>query len=175
MTGLTKHAILRLLEELNAALAEEGVLAELSLVGGAVMTLVYETRSATKDIDALFRPVAPVRAAARRVAMANALPDDWLNDAAKGFFSARPAFSVFLELSNVRVFVATAEYLFAMKALAMRLGPEYADEADVRFLIRALGLRRYSDALAVIESFYPIDRIAQKTFYALEEILEGPN
>ena len=172
MSGLTKPMILRLFNELNAELAEEGVLAELSLVGGAVMTLVYETRAATKHIDALFRPVAAVRAAAKRVASHNSLPEDWLNDAAKGYLSTRAAFSVFLEHSHLRVYVATAEYLFAMKALAMRLGPEFADEADLRFLIRSLGLTRYDDALAVIETFYPIAQLAQKTFYALEEIFE---
>jgi Nucleotidyltransferase of unknown function (DUF6036) len=174
MSGLTRSTILRLFDELNTELATDDVLAELSLVGGAVMTLVYETRAATKDMDALFRPVAAVRAAARRVALYNSLADDWLNDAAKGYFSARPAFSVFLERSHLRVFVATPEYLFAMKALAMRLGPEFADEADLRYLIRSLGLVRYEDALRVIDTFYPISRLPQKTFFALEELFEDP-
>jgi len=58
-----------------------------------------------------------------------------------------------------------------MKCLAMRLGREFHDETDVRYLLRYLNIERYEDAVDVVCSFYPLQRFPQKTFYALREIL----
>jgi hypothetical protein len=59
-----------------------------------------------------------------------------------------------------------------MKCVSMRLGKEYYDEADIRFLLRLLNIRNSHSALAVIDQYYPRSRIPQKTFYALEEMLD---
>jgi hypothetical protein len=66
---------------------------------------------------------------------------------------------------------ASPEYLLAMKCLAFRLGAEFQDEADVRYLLRYLNIERYETALDVIARYYPKERFPQKAFYALEEIL----
>ena len=58
-----------------------------------------------------------------------------------------------------------------MKCLAMRIGAEFHDEEDVRFLLRLLDIRAYDRALAVITKYYPLERFPQKTLYALEELL----
>jgi hypothetical protein len=58
-----------------------------------------------------------------------------------------------------------------MKCLAMRIGAEFHDEEDVRYLLRQLDIRRYTEAISVIERYYPLDRFPQKTLYALAEIL----
>jgi hypothetical protein len=60
-----------------------------------------------------------------------------------------------------------------MKCVAFRLGAEFHDEDDVRFLLRHLGLTRAADVLAVVERYFPPERIPAKTRYALEEILSG--
>ena len=73
------------LEHLDRALARDGVRAELYLVGGAVMCIAINARASTKDEDGWFTQPQAVRAAARQVAIELGLPDDWLNDAAKGF------------------------------------------------------------------------------------------
>ena len=54
----------------------------------------------------------------------------------------------------------------------MRLGPEFHDESDVRYLLRHLNIETYEQALAVIKRYYPVERFPQKTLYALEEILQ---
>jgi hypothetical protein len=54
---------------------------------------------------------------------------------------------------------------------AFRLGPEFHDEADVRFLLRYLNVERYERALEIITRYYPRERFPDKTFCALEEIL----
>ena len=58
-----------------------------------------------------------------------------------------------------------------MKCLAMRLGAEFHDEEDVRFLLRMLDVRSYEQALEIITRYYPLERIPRKTLYALEELL----
>jgi hypothetical protein len=78
---------------------------------------------------------------------------------------------LFLELDHLRIMVAQPEYLLAMKCLAMRIGAEFHDEDDVRYLLRHLDIRDYQQAVAVITRYYPIERFPQKTLYALAELL----
>lgn len=70
--------------------------------------------------------------------------------------------------------IAQPEYLLAMKCLAMRIGAEFHDEADVRYLLRHLDIDSYERAVAVIARYYPVERFPQKTLSALEEILARP-
>jgi len=171
MPALTQAEIRRLLELLNDELRQPEVFGELYLVGGAVMCLAYNARPSTADVDALFRPAAEVRQAAARAATRAKVPPDWLNDGVKGYLSQEADFAPFLELDHLRVMIARPEYLLAMKCLAMRIGAEFHDEADVRFLLRLLDIRSYEQALTVITRYYPRERFPQKTLYALEELL----
>jgi hypothetical protein len=160
-----------LLAELNRALAEEDHVGELYLVGGAVMTLVFRARAATRDLDGFFQPTSVVRKAAARVAVAHGLDAGWLNDAAKGYLSQSGTFAPFLDLGNLRVLTAQPEYLLAMKCLSMRLGPEFFDESDARYLLRHLNIETAAAAMDVIARYYPRQAFPHKTLYALEEIL----
>lgn len=173
MSQLDAGEIRSLFADLNAELERTQTRAELYVMGGAVMCLVFAARAATQDVDAYFRPSAAVRQAARRVAVARGLPEDWLNDAAKGYLSDRGQFAPFLELSQLRVLTATAEYLLAMKCLSMRLGAEFHDEADVRFLLRYLNLTEPEAVHEILGRYYPLDQFPPKTFFALKEILDA--
>ena len=84
---LDKDDIVRLCSRLNDELMKEGVIGELYLVGGAVMCLVFEARQSTKDVVAHFKPARIIRSAAKRVAAIDDYPEDWLNDAVKGYLS----------------------------------------------------------------------------------------
>ena len=112
-----------------------------------------------------------MREAAARVAARTGLPPDWLNDAVKGFLSDRGEFRAWLELSHLRVMVAQPEYLLAMKCLALRIGAEFHDEDDIRYLLRFLNVATFEQAREIITRFYPLERFPQKTFYALGELL----
>ena len=171
--GLSAGLIRQLLGELNDELARGDERGELYLVGGAVMCLVFDARAATRDVDAYFRPVAHLRTAAARIGARHDLPANWLNDAVRGWLSNRGEFTPWLALSHLQVFAPTPEYLLAMKAIAMRLGAEFRDEADVRFLSRLLDVTRADEAMAIVARFYPRERIPAKTALALEEMLEG--
>lgn len=171
MSALTQADIRRLFTLLNAELRESGTEGELFLVGGAVMCLAYAARPSTQDVDAVFRPALKVREAAARVGTRAGLRQDWLNDGVKGFLSSRGDFTPFLELDHLRVMVAQPAYLLAMKCLAMRIGAEFHDEDDVRYLLRHLDIRNYDDAVAILKRYYPLERFPQKTLSALTELL----
>jgi hypothetical protein len=171
VTALTQRELHRLFKLLNEELRRNDTEGELFLVGGAVMCLAYAARLSTQDVDALFRPAALVRTAAARVAVRAGVNVDWLNDGVKGFASMQGDFAPFLELDHLRIMIATPEYLLAMKCLAMRIGAEFHDEDDVRYLLRHLDIRSTEKALSVITKYYPLDRFPQKTLYALAELL----
>ncbi|OGA11495.1 MAG: hypothetical protein A3D95_01265 [Betaproteobacteria bacterium RIFCSPHIGHO2_12_FULL_69_13] len=174
MPALSAKDLRRLFELLNEELASSGAQGELFLVGGAVMCLAYAARPSTEDVDAYFKPAREVREAAARVASRTNVGTDWLNDAVKGFMSERGDFQPWLELSHLRVMLAQPEYLFAMKCLALRLGAEFHDEDDIRYLLRHLGVASYDKALEILARYYPLERFPQKTLYALGELLPKP-
>lgn len=172
MSALSRREIERLLELLNEELRAESVQGEVYLVGGAVMCLVFGARESTRDVDGYFEPTRKIREAAARVAVEGGVDEHWLNDGVKGYMSKRGSFSEHLELSNLKVFCADAKYLLAMKCLAMRIGEEFQDLDDIRYLLRHIGIRNYDDALEIINRYYPVERFPQKSLYALEELLE---
>ncbi len=91
--------------------------------------------------------------------------------AARLRLSGRGDFAPFLDLDHLRVMIAQPAYLLAMKCLAMRLGAEFHDEEDVRYLLRHLDIKSYEKALTAISNYYPMERFPQKTLHALAELL----
>lgn len=168
---MTKEEMLLYFDALNQELSKRAVVGELYLTGGAVMCLVLHARPTTKDIDALFEPKTKLYEAASSVAKEFALNKDWLNDAVKGFLSAKGKFDEYEEKSNLKIFTAAPEYVLAMKCLSMRLG-ESEDFSDVEFLIAHLQIKSRSDVLHLVSKYYPEEQIPQRTYYALEEIFE---
>lgn len=172
-TKLSKKEILSLLELLNSELATVAAQGEVYLVGGAVMCLALNARAATRDVAAWFEPARVVREAAARVAVQSGVPDTWLNDAVKAWLSPRGEFDNFLELSHLKVFVARPTYLLAMKCAAMRLGEEFHDLDDVRYLLRYLNISTANEALDVVTRYFDETQLPARTRLALEELLPG--
>src|SRR5258707_10307925 len=127
-----RDAALRTLEELASVLASRGVDAHIFVVGGAAMALAFDARRMTRDIDAVFEPKTAVYSAAREVADRLALPDDWLNDAVKGFVPGTdPEALPIFERPGLSVSAASARFLVAMKLRAARVEQ---DASDIEFL-----------------------------------------
>jgi hypothetical protein len=147
--------------------------------------LTLEARPATTDVDAVFdRDRMFVRTAAQEIATEFDWDENWLNDGVKGFLSAADSSVdakrlMFTYPSDVqpglRVFVASAPYLFAMKSLAMRIAgaDEKRDLDDIRQLGETLGIRSAEQALTIVGRFYPAERLPPKTRFGLQEIFRN--
>lgn len=175
--SLDRATILRALAALSDELGRAGVTGELCVFGGTAMVLAFAARVSTRDIDALFQPTSLVRDAARVVARDLGLPEDWLNDGVKGFVSGRHETTTanLPQFPNLRVAMPVPQYLLAMKCMASRLGTaagEASDLADIRCLIRYLGLRAAREVLDLVAQYYPPDRIPVRAQYLVEGLFE---
>ena len=168
---LTRERIRELLEALNGELRAREVTGEIGLCGGAVMCLVFKARVSTKDVDAIFAPTRVLRDAAKKVARRLKVPEDWLNDAAKGYFVSDPPRQTVMDLSNLRVWAPMADYMLAMKCVSARFDTH--DRDDVVFLLRHLGLKTAPEVFEIVARYYPQDRVPAKTRFLVEELLEG--
>lgn len=164
---LTREQIELAFGRLNSELARAGERAEIYLVGGAVMCLVHQARPSTKDVDAWFSNPQAVRAAALRIASELSLPDDWLNDAAKGFIPEGAGVDAWRSFSHLEVSHADAPTLLAMKCAAAR---SEEDARDIRFLADHLGLTTVEAILGVVLRFYPAERLPVRTQLLIEEM-----
>lgn len=167
---LSRDKIEKLFSDLNEALAEEGELGEVGIVGGAVMCLVYNARKSTKDVDAIFKPAALIRKLVARVAERERVHKDWLNDAAKGFIQEGFRKNDVLNFSHLRVWAPEPRYMLAMKCISARW--DTSDKDDVRYLLTLLRLKDKKEVFKIIEGFYPKNRIPPKTQYLIEELFE---
>lgn len=159
----------RYLRLLGEELSRRGVTGEVVLAGGAVMLLVIGSRDVTKDIDAYFAiGTDQIREAAATIAEREHLPPDWINDGVKGFFYSQPPTQLWYEYPGLRVYVASPEYVLAMKAVAGR--PE--DLADIQALATHLGLRSAEAILAVVQRYVPERLLLPKTHYLLEGLFD---
>lgn len=168
---LSTERIKELFGALDEELRRKGVIGEVGICGGAVMCLVFKAREATKDVHAIFKPTQQVREAAKVVAARCGVPEDWLNDAAKGFFHADPPREDVLSLPNLRVWAPTAGYMLAMKCVSARFDSHDLD--DTKFLIEYLHLQAPAEVFRIIEAFYPKRLIPTKTQFLVEELFSN--
>jgi hypothetical protein len=139
-----------------------GLELEISLYGGAVFTLVYGSRDATKDIDAIVRPREVAIPLIRQVAQEQNLPEDWLNDQVSQFIATREQKRPYPSDefgAGLRITIPTAAYLLALKLHAARpsmMGCA-GDEADIRFLLTRLRPASPDVVEETYERFFPHD------------------
>jgi hypothetical protein len=167
MERLTKSQILTALGRLNDRLRDVERKAHVYLVGGAVMCLVHEVRSSTKDVDAWFTEPVYIRKAVKAVAEELRLPEDWLNDAAKGFIPGNAGFEAWQSFSHLDISVADDRTLLAMKCAAARTAE---DAEDIRFLVRHLKLSSPEQVLSIVTTYFPPERLPVRTRLLVEEI-----
>ena len=155
---------------LSAELARQGDRAQIAIAGGAALVLLFNARESTKDVDAFFvQPDPPkIREAVARVARILELPEDWLNDAAKGYFVAISQGQVVYESASLMVRAVANEQLLAMKLAAWR---DAIDRHDARLLL----LRMEGSAEEIwlkVKPFVPHPQI-DKASYAFEDLWDS--
>ncbi|MBK1875670.1 hypothetical protein [Pelagicoccus mobilis] len=141
------------------------------------MLLAYESRNATKDVDATLNPSEIGVKLVARVAKILSLHEDWLNSDVTQFLGPNPkAGRRKLELSipGLNVHVATANSLLAMKALACRdpLPGYRGDHEDLVFLIRKIGIQAVDEIQERIDLFFPDEVISESKRKTLEGLIE---
>lgn len=134
------------------------------------MCLAFNSRQSTLDVDAIFEPSIAIQKAAFNVSQKLKINNFWwLNDAAKEFTSDFAKYNVMdLDLKNIIVRLATAEYMLAMKLLAARAGTN--DEVDVLFLIKHLKLRTKEQLKKVVKKYYPKQKLSLESKTLLDAI-----
>jgi hypothetical protein len=175
---LNRRRITQALRRLGELACECHITLELSLYGGAVFTLVYGSRDATKDVDAVVRQTEIGKALAERVAEELGLPEDWLNDDVRQFLSEKEAKRSLPDSDfgeGLRIVVPTAAYLLAMKLRSCRPPlPGYAgDYGDIRFLVRKMELSSVAEAEAIHDKFFPHDTLSPEAREVVSAAIEG--
>lgn len=175
---MNKPTILEALRRLGALAQAEGIRLEVSIYGGAAFLLAYDSREATKDIDALLHPREEGEKLAMRVAHDLDLPEDWLNSEVAQFISpkveSKRRLAEIEAATGLTVHVPGAEYLLAMKALACRrpIGAYRGDLDDLAFLIRKLDIRSLDPIERAIDRFYPDDVIRPADRTLLKSLIQ---
>ena len=170
---MDRAEILGLLEALGARLDRRGLVGDLYVVGGAAIALAYDSRRATRDIDAIFVPKNEIYAEAAELAAERGLPVGWLNDAVKGFLlGPDPHATTVLDLPGLRVEVASPQVVLAMKCLAHRVGE---DDDDVRLLAAALGLGTAAEVLDLLEGLVGRRLLTPQLQFYVEAVLDRPS
>src|SRR5262249_16915291 len=87
------------------------------------------------------------------------LPEHWLNDAVKGYISAKHETTEgnLPQFPNLHLVMPTPEYLLGMKCLASRIEATEQDTGDVNdivFLIRHLKLKTSHEVMNIVSAYY---------------------
>ncbi len=170
------------LSELGQFAYEAGRVIDIAIYGGSCLMLVSNFRIATADVDA----VAAVDqgfldGAAQTIASRRGWPRDWLNDGVRTYlsphvegFEQHTLFRTYPceETPGLRVFVPVAEYMLAMKLMALRLDPGSGrnDLEDILNLMQVAGLKEKASILRFAARFYPEARTSGKLALAVDRL-----
>lgn len=176
MAFFTREEIIQGLTRLGELAQAQGINIELTLMGGAVMVLAYQTRLSTRDVDVFIRSPREariVRELAKRVANEHSWDEDWLNDAAKGYLVGVSEGMLLFSAPGIQAHAPALEQLLAMKLSAWR---DDVDIADARRLLQELASGQDKDKIwnNVEPYLVPGDELkAQYAFLDLWESLYG--
>jgi len=168
--GLSPGDIRRAFDALSAELGNGGERGEVVVIGGAALVLLFGARETTKDVDAYFLSpkASTMRTAIARAANRLDLPEDWMNDAAKGFFVGVTSGDVLYESEFLVARAASTVQLFAMKLSAWR---DAIDRDDARLLLSKLPGSK-EDVWQLLKPFVPAPHL-DKASYAFQDLWEA--
>jgi hypothetical protein len=167
---MTREDIKKYLQMLGLELQKQDVTGQILLAEGVVVLLDVRKPKIRKDIDAYLRGDktaidipndidshfggggTAICEAAMCIASSEGLLDNWLQDALREFFFTQPVYEKWLEYPGLRVFLAPAAYVLAMKVAA----PDGSQAIeDVKVLIEKLGVGNAQDMLALVKRYIP--------------------
>lgn len=173
MALFNKPDILSALNRLGQLAQAQGDTIELILVGGAAMVLGFEARQSTHDVDAAIlhpREARKVRQLANRVAVERDWPEDWLNDAAKGYLVGLSDGGVVHTAPGILVRLPSTAQLLAMKLSAWR---DDVDISDARRLLETLKQTQNVEQIWQTLEPFLVPGEELKAHYAFQDLWES--
>ena len=162
---MNKDKLLKIFDYLNERLKENQLQLEITIYGGSIMTMVYDNRPATKDIDCVFSEInfKLLENILEITKFSFNLSKDWINEEIK-----EPLKSILKEdketykiYSNLNILKPKAEQLLAMKVLAAR--PEPAkDFVDAYILCKDLNITTKTELLNIFSEYIPLTIIGER-------------
>ena len=176
---MNRDDVIFALSRLGQRARDEGIALEVSIYGGAAFLLAFDSREATRDIDAILRPREEGERLVKTVARELDIPDDWLNSNVEQFVSpkkeAKRRLADIEDATGLIVQVPSSKYLLAMKALACRrpIGAYQGDLEDLRFLINKIGINSVEEIQKAVDAFYPDDIIRPQDVQLLQDLIDS--
>ncbi len=162
---MDKNKLLQIFEYLNEQLKDNQLQLEITLYGGSVMTMVYDHRPATRDIDCVFSVTNSklLENILELTKFAFDLPEGWINEEIKEPLKSilKEDIESYIVYSNLKILKPRARQLLAMKILAAR--PEPAkDFVDAYILCKDLNIRTREQLLKVFSDYLPLSLIGER-------------
>ncbi len=160
-----RQKALEIFSYLNERLNENQLQLEITIYGGIVMTLVYDSRPATKDIDCVFsetniKLLENILNLTKRIFN---LPENWINEEIKEplkhmLKEDKETYKVY---SNLKILKPKAEQILSMKILAARAEPA-KDFVDAYLLCKELDIQTREVLMEIILKYIPINLIQER-------------
>lgn len=151
-------------------LRQQNIIGHVHVIGGAAMILAYDSRTITRDIDAIYAPDGPVIDAVRQIAKVKGWPSTWLNNQATAYVSRTRGEGVLVfDHPHLQVMATPAEHLLAMKVRAAR---SVRDAADTRLLLQQLNIRTAAAVWGIVERYFPDEAICERSRLFVEDIID---
>jgi len=162
---MDRKKLLLIFDYLNERLVENQLHFEITIYGGSIMTMVYDNRPATKDIDCVFGEtnLKLLNCILEQTQFIFNLSDGWINEQIK-----EPLKSIVKEdketykvYTNLKILKPKAEQLLAMKILAAR--PEPAkDFVDAYILCKDLNITTKGKLLETFSKYVPLTLLGER-------------
>jgi hypothetical protein len=180
---LTPDALEDAFMEIGLRAREEGKVIDLAVYGGSALMLASNFRISTRDVDAVaVEEQDYVERLAAEIGAQRGWPGDWLNDGVRTYLSPKvhgltehhELFRAYPseQAPGLRIFLPSAEYVLAMKLMAMRIdaGSPKLDIADIVNLLEVVGLRSEDATIEFAAGFYPEARISGRLRLGIREL-----
>ncbi|MEJ6951707.1 DUF6036 family nucleotidyltransferase [Natronospora cellulosivora (SeqCode)] len=162
---MDKDSLLEILSYLNERLKENQLQLEITIYGGSIMTMVYDNRPATKDIDCVFSEtnLKILDNILKLIKFTYNLSDNWINEEIKEplKFLLKEDKETYKLYSNLKILKPKAEQLLAMKVLAAR--PEPAkDFVDAYILCKDLNITTKTELLDIVSDYISLTLLGER-------------
>lgn len=162
---MDKDRLLEIFDYLNERLKENQLQLEITVYGSSIMTMVYDNRPATKDIDCVFSETNSklLKNILDLTQYTFNLSGDWINEDIKEPLKSllkedKETYKVY---SNLKILKPKAEQLLAMKVLAAR--PEPAkDFIDAYILYKDLNITTKTELLDIVSDYISLTLLGER-------------